>query len=174
MPVAVLPTHLLGNPTWVPVVDSYGDWVRVLLPSRPNRSTGWVHTGSGVDWGQTDYKIYVSLRLHRMSIHKGGRRIGTWPVATGAPNTPTPVGRTFVMASVDTGHGYGVPVLPLGTHSPTMSHFGGGPATIGLHGWPHGSGVFGHSVSNGCVRVPQSALPVMRRVPLGTVVTITR
>ncbi|WP_170316899.1 L,D-transpeptidase [Acrocarpospora corrugata] len=146
--------------------------MRVLLPNRPNRSTGWIHIGSGgVQWSRSDYKIYVSLRMRRIAVYKSGRRLGVWPVAIGAPNTPTPAGRTFVMAAVDTGHGYGVPVLPLGMHSNALRTFNGGPATIGLHGWPD-SGVFGHNVSNGCVRVPKATLAVLRHVPLGTMVTI--
>ncbi|GIH25483.1 hypothetical protein Aph01nite_37930 [Acrocarpospora phusangensis] len=173
-PIGVLPTHLVESPTWVPVVDSRPDWARVLLPSRPNHSTGWIHTGSGgVQYSHSDYRINVDLSSHRMSIHRGGRVVGSWRVATGAARTPTPVGRTFVMSAVDTGKGYGVPVLPLGTHSPTLRTFDGGPATIGLHGWSDSS-VFGQSVSNGCVRVPRSALQTMAKVPMGTVVTIGR
>jgi hypothetical protein len=34
--------------------------------------------------------------------------------------------------------------------------------------------VFGHAVSNGCVRVPAAALRVLSGVPLGTLVLITR
>jgi len=30
------------GPTWLPVVEQTDGWVRVLLPSKPNRSTGWL------------------------------------------------------------------------------------------------------------------------------------
>jgi lipoprotein-anchoring transpeptidase ErfK/SrfK len=57
-------------------------------------------------------------------------------------------------------------------HSNTLSAFGGGPGTVGMHGWPD-SAVFGHSVSHGCVRVPAAALRALSRVPLGSAVLIT-
>ena len=64
-------------------------------------------------------------------------------------------------------------ILPLGTHSGTLTAFGGGPGTVALHGWPD-LAVFGHAVSHGCVRVPAAALRVLSRVPLGSLVMITR
>jgi lipoprotein-anchoring transpeptidase ErfK/SrfK len=63
-------------------------------------------------------------------------------------------------------------ILPLGLHSNTLDTFGGGPGTVGLHGWPDPA-VFGHAVSHGCVRVPADALRVLSRVPLGSPVMIT-
>ena len=59
------------------------------------------------------------------------------------------------------------------SHSNALSTFGGGPGTVGLHGWPNPS-VFGHAVSNGCVRVPAAALHLLSGIPLGTLVLITR
>ena len=47
-----------------------------------------------------------------------------------------------------------------------------GPGTVGLHGWPDPA-VFGHAVSNGCVRVPSAALRALSRTPLGSPVMIT-
>jgi len=46
-PVATLPTTELMSPTWVPVIQSQAGWDRVLLPTRPNRSTGWLYLGHG-------------------------------------------------------------------------------------------------------------------------------
>ncbi len=62
--------------------------------------------------------------------------------------------------------------MPLGFHSNTLTTFGGGPGTVGLHGWPKPS-VFGRAVSHGCVRVPTTGLHVLSRVPLGSLVVIT-
>src|SRR5215472_6265241 len=44
-PVAVLPATELGGPTWVPVVETSPGWDEVLLPSKPNGSSGWIYTG---------------------------------------------------------------------------------------------------------------------------------
>jgi lipoprotein-anchoring transpeptidase ErfK/SrfK len=98
--------------------------------------------------------------------------LGSWTVAEGAAATPTPTGRTFLLASLAPEHpSYSPLILPLGLHSDTLSTFGGGPGTVGLHGWPDPA-VFGHAVSHGCVRVPAAALRILSRVPLGSSVVI--
>ena len=173
--VAVLPTTELGSPTWVPVVQSRPGWDRILLPTRPNRSTGWIYVGGGrgLRTAYTPYQIDVNLATYRLTILDAGRSLGTWTVAEGAPGTPTPAGRTFLLASlVPTHPTYSPLILPLGTHSDTLTTFGGGPGTVGLHGWPDPA-VFGHAVSHGCVRVPAAALRALSRIPLGTPVMIT-
>jgi lipoprotein-anchoring transpeptidase ErfK/SrfK len=173
-PVAVLPATELSSPTWVPVVQSQPGWDRVLLPARPNRSTGWIYLGgSGLQTAYSAYRVEISLPAYRLTVVDRGRRLGSWTVAVGAPGTPTPTGRTFLLASVAPRHAtYSPLILPLGVHSHALSNFGGGPGTVGLHGWPDPS-VFGHAVSHGCVRVPTGALRVLSRIPLGSPVAIT-
>ena len=177
-PVAVLPATELGGPTWVPVVQDVPGWDRVLLPNRPNRATGWIFTGgagrSQLEIRLSSYLIRIQIGARKLSVDDAGGSLGTWTVAVGAPGTPTPVGRTFLLASLAPPHPtYSPLILPLGVHSAALSTFGGGPGTVGLHGWPSPS-VFGHAVSNGCVRVPAAALHVLTGVPLGTLVLITR
>jgi hypothetical protein len=171
--VAVLPVTELGSPTWVPVVQSQASWDRVLLPTRPNRSTGWIYLGGGgLQTAYTPYQVDINLSDYRLTIFDAGRSLGTWTVAEGAPGTRTPTGRTFVLASlVPLQPTYSPLILPLGTHSNTLNSFAGGPGTVGLHGWPDPS-VFGHAVSHGCVRVPSAALRALSRVPLGSSVMI--
>jgi lipoprotein-anchoring transpeptidase ErfK/SrfK len=170
--VATLPTTELGGPTWVPVVESSGEWRRVLLPSRPNQASGWI-SGAGLRTAHTPYTVRVELGKRRLTLDRAGRRAGRWRVAVGGAETPTPVGRTFVMASIVPSDRKQSPiVLPLGTHSATLDTFGGGPGTVALHGWPDAS-VFGKAVTHGCVRVPADALKALSRVPLGSLVLIT-
>jgi hypothetical protein len=171
--VAVLPVTELGSPTWVPVVQSQRGWDRVLLPTRPNRSTGWIYLGGGgLQTAYTPYQVDINLSAYRLTILDAGRSLGTWTVAEGAPGTRTPTGRTFVLASlVPLQPTYTPLILPLGTHSNTLNTFGGGPGTVGLHGWPDPA-VFGHAISHGCVRVPAAALGALSRVPLGSSVMI--
>ena len=98
-PVAVLPPTELGAPTWVPVVQSSPGWERVLLPSRPNRATGWLYTGgSQLDTRRSTYLVRISTGARTLRILDGGRLLGTWTAAVGAPATPTPTGRTFLLA----------------------------------------------------------------------------
>jgi hypothetical protein len=173
-PVAVLPSSQFGGPTWVPVVQSRPGWDRVLLPTRPNGSTGWVYLGgSGLQVASDSYRIEVNLAGYRLSLTNDGRVLGSWAVAVGAPHTPTPTGRTFLLASAAPAHPTFSPlILALGLHSDALRSFDGGPGTVALHGWPDPA-VFGHPVSHGCVRIPATALQVLSRVPIGTVVTIT-
>ena len=174
-PVAALPATELGSPTWVPVVQSKPGWDRILLPARPNRSTGWIYLGGGgLRTAYSAYRVEISLAAFRLTVLDAGRRLGTWTVAVGATGTRTPTGRTFLLASLSPVHPtYSPLILPLGLHSNNLSTFGGGPGTVGLHGWPDPA-VFGHAVSHGCVRVPAAALRVLARVPLGSPVVITR
>ncbi|MBO2449115.1 L,D-transpeptidase [Actinomadura barringtoniae] len=168
---ATLPTSQLGGATWVPVVAESGDWAHVLLPSRPNAASGWISTKSkGLQRAHTSYLVKVDVGRRMLTLLHAGRPVGHWKVAVGGPKTPTPAGRTFVLAMLKQDGGR--LVLPLGTHSATLDSFGGGPGTVALHGWPDRS-VFGKAVTHGCVRVPEGALKQLARVPLGSLVLIT-
>lgn len=174
--VAELPILQLGAPTWVPVVQTVPGWLRVLLPSRPNRATGWIRGDhGGLEAARTPYLIKVETRKRRLTVLKSGKVTGRWTVAVGTRRTPTPHGRTFLLALLSpTGRqDPAAYVIPTGTHSATLDTYGGGPGTVAFHGWPDTS-VFGRAVSHGCVRVPADALAVLSRIPLGTVVIITR
>ena len=173
-PIAMLPATELGAPTWVPVVQTGPGWDQVLLPSRPDHITGWIYTaGAKLDTRHTSYLLRVNLAEHRLSVYNDGKLLGAWTVAIGAPGTPTPTGRTFLLALLaPPDPTYSPLILPLGTHSNALSSFGGGPGTVGIHGWPDTS-VFGKSVSNGCVRVPAAALHLVSTIPLGSLVVIS-
>jgi len=174
-PIAVLPATELGAPTWVPVVQTGPGWDQVLLPSRPDHITGWIYTAGAakLDTRHTSYLLRVNLGTHQLSVYNDGKLLGQWTVAIGAPATPTPTGRTFLLALLAPADPtYSPLIVPLGTHSNALSTYGGGPGTVGIHGWPDPS-VFGQSVSNGCVRVPSTALHLVSTIPLGSLVVIS-
>ncbi len=165
----ITPTQM--NDTWLPVIGRKGGWSQVLLPSRPNGATGWLKTAQ-LDTRRTPYLVRVHLGSRRLELLDQGDLVGSWSVAVGAPETPTPVGRTFLLGSiVDDAQDYSPLILPLGSHSDTLDTYGGGPGTVALHGWPDAS-VFGKAISHGCVRVPDDALEQLSVVPLGTLVII--
>jgi lipoprotein-anchoring transpeptidase ErfK/SrfK len=172
--VATLPAKQLGGPTWVPVVGTKPGWDRVLLPSRPNGAVGWIATGgNAVETARSPYDVRVDTSARRLTLRRSGKSLGTWTVAVGAPKTPTPVGRTFIMASLAPAKPtYSPLILPVGAHSDSLDTFGGGPGTVAFHGWPQKS-VFGQAVTHGCVRVPADALRQLAKVPLGTPVSIS-
>jgi lipoprotein-anchoring transpeptidase ErfK/SrfK len=117
-------------------------------------------------------QIRVEVAARTLRLARDGREIGVWTVGVGAEGTPTPTGRTFLLASARNSFLAGSPVtLPLGAHSDTLDSFGGGPGTVAIHPWPD-PGVFGTATSHGCVRVPDTAMAVLTGVPLGTLVLI--
>lgn len=170
--IAKLTPDQFGD-TWVPVIGERAGWVQVLLPSRPNGSTGWLTTAR-LDRATSDHVIRVHLASRSVEVFHGDALLGTWPVAVGAPSTPTPTGRTFLLGQLtDPEQSYSPVIIPLGAHSESLDSYGGGPGTVAIHGWTDPS-VFGQAVSHGCVRVPADALDLIRTIPLGTPVLIDR
>ncbi|WP_180903359.1 L,D-transpeptidase [Nonomuraea indica] len=170
-PAATLPAKQLGSQTWVPVVEGRKGWYRVLLPSKPNHVTGWIKA-KGLKKARSRYRAIVKLGTRQLTVMNANKKLGTWTVAVGGPETPTPVGRTFMLAVMSPKKKtYSPLILPLGTHSATLDTFGGGPGTVAFHGWPDRK-VFGQAVTHGCVRVPARALKVLAGLPLGTPVLI--
>lgn len=157
--------------TWLPVIAQTRGWVQVLLPSKPNGSTGWLRAGN-VERAHTPYLISVHLGSMLMELFSDGRQIADWEIGIGKPGTPTPTGRTFLLGSiVDPNQQYSPVILPLGTHSATLDSFGGGPGTVAIHTWPT-TDVLGKADSHGCIRVSREALDRLTQVPLGTLVLV--
>ncbi|GAA4540063.1 L,D-transpeptidase [Pseudonocardia xishanensis] len=169
-PFARMPVTQIGD-TWLPVLEQQGDWVRVLLPSRPSSSTGWLSTAD-LDIKTTPFRIEVHLASRTLQLFENGTQVAQWTVGIGKPSAPTPTGRTFLLGAFsDPKQHFSPVILPLGTHSPTHDTFGGGPGTVAIHTWPT-SDVFGDASSDGCIRVPADALRQLGTVPLGTLVSI--
>lgn len=169
-PFARLPTRQLGNDTWLPVIAEQPGWVRVLLPSRPNNSTGWL-AASQLTLAHTPYDIRVDLSAARLYLLRHGKPAGTWIVSVGTSRTPTPTGRTFLLAALtDRRQPFSPVILPLGAHSTALDTYAGGPGTVGIHTWPRK--LNGRPSSHGCIRVPPAALRALTDVPLGSLVHI--
>lgn len=171
-PFAKIGPRQFGD-TWLTVITRNRDWVQVMLPSRPNGSTGWIRS-SQLTEAHSRFLIKVHLGQRSLELFEDGDRVGTWPVAIGAASTPTPTGRTYVIGQIsDEQQPFSPVILPLGSHSTTLDSYGGGPGTVALHGWTDPS-VFGKAISHGCVRVPDEALALLRTVPIGTPVIVDK
>ena len=158
---------------WFPVIARSGDWVQVMLPSKPNGSTGWLR-GSELREARSSYLVKIHLGSRSLELWQDNSLVGTWTVAVGAEGTPTPTGRTFVLGQIiDDKQPFSPVILPLGSHSDTLDNYGGGKGTVALHGWTNPS-VFGQAISHGCVRVPDDALDLLRTVPTGTSVMVDK
>ncbi|MBB5906516.1 L,D-transpeptidase [Actinoalloteichus hymeniacidonis] len=172
--IATLPATQLGSPTWLPVIEQDADWYHVLLPSRPNNSTGWISAADGeIAEASNDFRIEVDLENFALAVFEADTEIGNWTVGVGSSEAPTPVGRTFLLASIEeTISDFSPFTLPLGAHSDSFETYSDGPATVAIHGWPDET-PFGTETSDGCIRVPDDALELLLTLPLGTVVEVS-
>jgi lipoprotein-anchoring transpeptidase ErfK/SrfK len=146
-------------------------WYKVLLPDRPNGSTGWVRS-EDVRPVRLRQRIRVDLSEHSLSYARNGHRIARLSVAIGAPATPTPTGTFYVWARVPQPNprgAYGVYALGLSGFSVLSDWPGGGRAAIHGTADPNDRG---QDVSHGCVRVLNSDMRTLMSVPMGTPVTI--
>lgn len=150
-------------------------WVEVLLPVRPNGSTGWVQMND-VTLTKNPYRIAVSLGAHTITVTNAHDVIYTGPVAIGAADTPTPTGNYYLyvlLQSPDPGGAYGPFAYGLSSHSDALETFAGGDAEIGIHGNDDASAL-GQSVSHGCIRIDNAAITdLASKLPLGTPVDVT-
>jgi lipoprotein-anchoring transpeptidase ErfK/SrfK len=150
-------------------------WVEVLLPVRPNGSTGWVHSAE-VTLAQNPYRIAVSLGAHTITVTNAESVIYTGPVAVGAPDTPTPTGNYYLyvlLQAPDPSGPYGPFAYGLSSHSDALETFAGGDAEIGIHGNNDASALC-QSVSHGCIRMDNAAITDLAgKLPLGTPVDVT-
>ena len=156
------------------VQEERPDWVRVLLPTRPNGSTGWMHAGD-VQVSLDPYHLQVDLAAHRITAFNGTQVVYQGPVAIGAPATPTPPGLYYtrvLLQTPDPSSVYGPFAYGLSAHSDALTTFEGGDAEIGIHG-NNDASALGKSVSHGCVRMDNSAITMLTKLlPLGTPVQI--
>jgi lipoprotein-anchoring transpeptidase ErfK/SrfK len=150
---------ITGEPTTLPVigaaVGSDGtNWLRVMLPGRPNGSTGWI-TGSGTRELATAWRLVIHLASRRVQAYRDGHLARTFSAVVGKPSTPTPVGSFFVeetlrMRSTEPGGPF---ALALSARSDVLQEFDGGPGQIAIHGRDGLGGTLGTAASHGCIRL---------------------
>jgi lipoprotein-anchoring transpeptidase ErfK/SrfK len=153
------------------------EWLKVLLPVRPNGSPGWIPRDRVV-LGRTPYWIDVRVRLRRVTVYRMGRRVRRFRAVVGARATPTPRGLAAVYERnrQPDPHGFLGPwALPLTVLSDVLEDYGGGPGRIGIHGRGGASlrDPLGSARSHGCIRVANRHVTwLARHVPAGTPVRI--
>ncbi|MEV4372838.1 L,D-transpeptidase [Nonomuraea sp. NPDC049637] len=151
-----------------------GDWLRVLLPIRPNGSKGWIKAAD-VTLAETSHRVEIDRGAFRFTVYDGDRPVRTGRVATGEAGTPTPPGRYFFTELVrPTGDGgaYGAYAFGLSGFSPVLKSFAGGPGQLALHGTNKPSAI-GTRASHGCVRVSNDDITWMaKNLAIGTPVVV--
>ncbi len=163
-----------GAPRVFLVKEEREDWLRVLLPVRPNGSTGWIRA-SDVSLALNPYRIRIELGAHRITVWNGADVIAREPVGVGRAESPTPGGEYYIteLLQPPTPDGpYGPYAFGLSGFSDVYKNFAGGNGVIGLHGTNDPSGL-GKDVSAGCIRMRNEAIVELAKVlPLGTPVEI--
>lgn len=150
-------TTMLGTPRVVLGVEgpTPEGWLEVLLPVRPNGSTGWIEVAD-VTLFVVDRSVEVDLGDRSLRVVQEGEVLLETEVAIGGGSSPTPTGRFFVTDSViltDPGGPWGPHAFGLSAFSDTITEFNGGDGIIGIHGTNQPSSI-GQARSLGCVRVP--------------------
>jgi lipoprotein-anchoring transpeptidase ErfK/SrfK len=150
-------------------------WLKVLLPRRPNGSSGWLLRDQ-VRLRPVDYSVEVDLSARTVRLLRGGRALRSWRAGVGRAWTPTPTGSFFVTVKLrppQISSIYGAWALGLSGYSEVHEQFGTGDGQIALHGTNNPGRDLGREVSNGCVRLDNQAIGTLAdTLPLGTPVTI--
>lgn len=168
-------TTILGTVTVLTVVDQPSTgWVEVMLPIRPNGSTGFVQT-TDVEIYAVGGKILVDLSERELTYTLDGTEVISTTVAVGTPSNPTPTGTFFVTDNVTLANPnspWGPHALGLSARSETITEYNGGDGIIGIHGTSNPSSI-GQAASLGCVRLPNDLITLLHElVPIGTPVEI--
>lgn len=150
------------------------DWFEVLVPNRPNGSTGWVRA-SDVRVVRLRHRIEIDLSTYTLEHFRGNKRVHRFVVGIGQDRYPTPRGTYYVWAKVPqpspTGP-YGMYALGISGFSPVLSDWpGGGRAAV--HGTADAADK-GSKISHGCIRVFNEDMKKLTGVPMGTPVVIKR
>lgn len=147
-----------------------GRWYRVLLPIRPNGSTGWVQS-SDVEVTGIDYQIVIHLRAFRLDLFEGRQLRRSMPIGVGTDQTPTPGGEYYIkelLKPPDPNTVYGDYVFGLSGFSNVLTSWPQG-GVLGIHGTNDPAHSIGHQVSHGCIRLTNQDIDQLAGLlPLGT------
>jgi lipoprotein-anchoring transpeptidase ErfK/SrfK len=162
-----------GNQRILLVSELRDDWVRVVLPLRPNGSEGWVRIDD-VELSEVADRIDVSLANRTLRWSRAGQVLLDATVGIGAVGSETPPGDFYVtdVLAADPADGRGAWILALNGYSEALDTYQGGLPRLAIHG-TSSPGSIGRAASAGCVRVSAEVLVRLAAgVPVGTPVII--
>lgn len=174
-PASRLPrTNEHGAPQTFLVIEVQKGWAKVMLPTPPNGSTGWIKT-SEVEFYGIAHVVRVRLASKRLEVWESGRLALSLPAGIGRKNTPTPAGAYYIkelLKPEDPSGPWGTYAYGLNGYSNTVYGPEGGPGVIGIHGTNEPDSV-GKEVSAGCIRLRNEDVGrLVDILPLGTPVEI--
>jgi lipoprotein-anchoring transpeptidase ErfK/SrfK len=164
-----------GTPLTLLVDGQTSTRYKVLLPIRPNGSTGWVNP---IDVGikrTHKYRIEIGLSKFTIKVFNGTDLVMNEKIGVGTQDTPTPNGRYYIKELLQPPKPdgiYGPFAYGLSGFSPVLQSFNGGDGTIGIHG-TNKPELLGTRASHGCIRMRNEAISQLTKfLPLGTPVII--
>jgi L,D-transpeptidase catalytic domain len=172
---------ITGERTTLPVLAESRDargigWLEVMLPGRPNSSTGWI-SAQGTRRLTTPWRLVVHLGARRVLVYLDGKLVRGFGAVVGKASTPTPAGAFFVeetlrMNAAEPGGPF---ALALSARSDALREFEGGPGQIALHGRDGLGGTLGQAESHGCMRLATTSIDwLAQRIGPGVPVRIDR
>jgi lipoprotein-anchoring transpeptidase ErfK/SrfK len=170
-----------GGPTELLVLDhrfvGEQEWLRVLLPIRPNDASGWIDASRARLLTST-WRIVISTERRTVEVFNGQTRVRSFRAVVGAPGTPTPHGSFAIeerISLADPNNFYGSWILTLTAHSNVLDTFAGGDGRVAIHG-RGGSSLqdpLGTARSHGCIRLDNAAIDWLATIAQpGTAVVI--
>ena len=166
-----------GGPVGLLVLEARGQWVRVLLPTRPNGDSAWVNADR-VRLARTRWRVEIDRSARTVRVLRAGKAVRRYRAVVGAPATPTPTGR-FAIAELarqpDPDGFLGPFALHLTAHSEVLDDYGGGPGRVAIHGRGGESltDPLGSARSHGCIRVDNAEVRFLaRHLVAGVPVTV--
>jgi lipoprotein-anchoring transpeptidase ErfK/SrfK len=153
------------------------EWVRVLLPIRPDHTTAWVPRDNVVLL-HTPYWVTVDKHARAVTVYRDGSQLHRYRAVIGKAATPTPDGLAAIWEKdpqPDPTAFLGPWALPLTVLSHVLHNFGGGPGRVAIHGRDAASleNPLGSAASHGCVRIDNAPITWMaHHLPQGTPVQI--
>jgi len=174
--VARLPARTeFGSPQALAVLERENGWLGVSTTALPNDRVGWIDPGSAaLSYERTPIELRVDLSQRVLSALSGGQVLHRSTVAIGSPASPTPIGRfaiTDKLRGADFGSYYGCCILAISGRQTKLPPGWQGGDLLAIHGGP--SSTIGGRLSAGCLHASEADLRwLMRRIPLGTPITI--
>ncbi len=124
---------------------------------------------------ETGKKIILNLASRLLTLYEGTEKVRIYPVAVGAPETPSPVGE-FSILEKEVNPSWTDPkteiTVPSGPSNPLGYRWLGLYGNYGIHG-TNAPWSIGRSVSHGCIRMYEEDVEeLFESVPMGTPVEI--
>ena len=164
-----------GTSTALAVVRRRGAWLGVPASALPNGRLGWVRR-SEVALSANPVRLVLDRSRRRLTVVRGGRPERSLVMGVGRPGSETPLGRFAVTDKLPGGRfssSYGCCILALSGRQPKLPPGWPGGDRLALHAGA--ASPVGAARSAGCVVGADADLRyLMRRVPVGTVLTVVR